>query len=235
MGCRDPNWEWQVTGSLQQEFVPALGWPALTPAYDAVVRLLTREERWRGAFLRQIAPVAGDNILDVGCGTGSLAILMKQAAPGARIVGLDPDADVLARAATKAAKAGVEIEWRQGFAGDAAALGERFDKAVSSLVFHQVPLAGKVSGVASMVDAVRPGGEVHIADFARQRSRTMRALFGLVGRLDGVENTRPNADGAIERILGDISTEAAEPTQRVATPLGEISLFLLRRSAPHRE
>lgn len=220
--------------SLQPQFVPALGWPVLTPAYDAVVRVFTREARWRSALLRQIAPADGERIVDVGCGTGSLAILMKRAASNAHIVGLDPDADVLARAAAKAAKAGVEIEWRQGFAGDAAALGERFDKAVSSLVFHQVPLAGKVSGIAAMVDAVRLGGEVHIADFARQRSRTMRTLFGLVGRLDGVENTRPNANGAIERILGDISADAAEPTQRIATPLGEISLFRLRRSAPDR-
>ncbi|MGQ0589774.1 MAG: methyltransferase domain-containing protein, partial [Sphingosinicella sp.] len=143
-------------------------------------------------------------------------------------LGVGVEAEVLDRARAKAARAGVEIEWRQGFAHDAAALGERFDKAVSSLVFHQVPLAGKAAGIAAMAEAVRAGGEIHIADFARQRGRLMRTLFGIVGRLDGAENTRPNADGALERILGGLSAAAAEPTRRVATPLGEISLFRLR-------
>ncbi|MFB9773962.1 class I SAM-dependent methyltransferase [Sphingomonas yabuuchiae] len=75
---------------------------------------MTRERTWRGALLRQLAPKEGESILDVGCGTGSFAIMLKRAAPGARIVGLDPDPAVLAIAAAKARAAGVEIEWREG-------------------------------------------------------------------------------------------------------------------------
>lgn len=119
-------------------FTPALGYPALTGAYDVALRLLTREGVWRAALLAQVAPRNGDAVLDVGCGTGSFAILLKNAAPGARICGLDPDPAVLDRAAQKAANAGVDIEWRQGFARDAAFHGT-FNKVVSSLVFHQVP------------------------------------------------------------------------------------------------
>src|SRR3546814_5869508 len=78
------------------------------------------------------------------------------------------DLDVLHRAEAKARKADVEIEWRQGFASDAATLGVRFDKTVTSLVFHQVPIAGKRSGVAAMAAALQPGGELHIADYAAQ-------------------------------------------------------------------
>src|SRR3546814_13338795 len=123
---------------------------------------------------------------------------MKDRAPGARIIGLDPDPDVLHRAEAKARKADVEIEWRQGFASDAATLGVRFDKTVSSLVFHQVPIAGKRSGVAAMAAALKPGGELHIADYAAQTSPLMRSLFRLtVQRLDGMTDTQPNADGAI--------------------------------------
>ena len=211
-----------------RNFVPALGWSALTPFYDGVVRLLTREAVWRPAFVDQIAPRAGESILDVGCGTGSLAILLKRSAPGARIVGLDPDEATLARAAAKAKAAGVEIEWRQGYARDAG-MAESFDKTVSSLVFHQVPPAEKDAGIAAMIAATRPGGEVHIADFAVQRSPLMRALFGIVGRFDGRENTEANAEGVIENILGAVSAAAAIPAHTFCTPLGEISLFRLDR------
>jgi len=214
--------------------VPALGWQALTPLYDGVVRTLTRESVWRSAFVEQIAPRPGETILDVGCGTGTLAILLKQAVPGARIVGLDPDEAILARAAAKAEACGVEIEWRRGYARDVGAQAEAFDKAVSSLVFHQVPPAEKAAGIAAMIAATRRGGEVHVADFAAQRSRLMRLLFGIVGRVDGRTNTQANADGAIERILGEVFPPASVPTRSYRTPLGEISLFRLATSEDHR-
>lgn len=211
------------------DYVPALGWQQLTPFYDAVVRILTREAAWRQALVEQVAPKPGQTILDVGCGTGSLAILLKRAEPDARIVGLDPDPSILSRAEVKARVAGVVIEWRQAFARDAASGGAIGDKAVSSLVFHQVPMAEKEAGICAMIAAVRrPGGEVHIADFARQRSRLMRTLFATVGFVDGRENTRANADGAIERILGLVSPAAADPIRSFRTPLGEISLFKIK-------
>ncbi|MBU2033699.1 MAG: methyltransferase domain-containing protein, partial [Alphaproteobacteria bacterium] len=76
-------------------FTPALGWPQLTGAYDLAIRLLTREKTWRSALLDQLAPSGDDVILDVGCGTGTFALLVKEAVPNARVVGLDPDPAVL--------------------------------------------------------------------------------------------------------------------------------------------
>ncbi len=212
----------------QMNFTPALGRSEMTGAYDLAIRLLTRERRWRSALLEQLAPSGGDAILDVGCGTGTFALLVKAAAPGARVVGLDPDPAVLKIAAAKARDAAVEIEWRQGFAREADHSGGPFTKAVSSLVFHQVPMEEKRLGIEAMARAVAPGGEVHIADYARQRSPLMRTLFGLVQRLDGVENTEPNARGAIEAILANLDTDSGRPCRIVRTPTGEISLFRLQ-------
>lgn len=214
-------------GTNQRDFTPALGRPGLTGAYDLAIRLLTRERRWRSALLEQLAPGADDAILDVGCGTGTFALLIKKAAPDARVVGLDPDPAVLEIAAAKARAAGVEIEWRQGFARDADRSSGPFTKVVSSLVFHQVPMEEKRRGIEAMAKAVVPGGEVHIADYARQRSQLMRTLFGLVQRLDGIENTEPNARGAIEAILANLDPDGGRPNRIVRTPTGEISLFRL--------
>ena len=207
-------------------FTPALGRAAFTGSYDRAIRLLTRERIWRAALLRQVAARAGESILDVGCGTGTFAIMLKHAAPAARIIGLDPDPEILAIAAGKADRAGVSIEWHQGFARDAAEFSGTLDKSVSSLVFHQVPVDGKREGVAAMLAAVRPGGEVHIADYARQRSWLMRALFRLtVQRVDGLADTQPNADGALEANLAEGGSRGGSATLVVPTPTGAISLF----------
>lgn len=216
----------------QAGFTPALGRPGLTRAYDLAICLLTRERTWRSALLRQLAPMKGESILDVGCGTGSFAIMLKRAAPGARVVALDPDPAVLAIAASKARAAGVEIEWREGYANDAANLGESFDKVASSLVFHQVPLPGKREGIGAMFQAVRPGGEVHIADYALQRNKLMRTLFRVTVQLvDGVADTQPNVDGIIEAILADLTGEETSAQRVIGTPTGAISLFQATRTA----
>src|SRR3546814_3551484 len=122
--------------------------------------------------------------------------------------------------------------WRRGFARDADRSGDPFTKVVSSLVFHQVPMEEKRRGIEAMARTVVPGGEVHVADYARQRSRLMRTLFGLVQRLDGAENTEPNARGAIEAILADLDHDSGRPSRIVRTPTGEISLFRLDVAPP---
>ncbi|OYX16835.1 MAG: hypothetical protein B7Z07_01780 [Sphingomonadales bacterium 32-67-7] len=226
-----------VLSPVSDGYVPALGFARLTPFYDAMLAVATRERTWRGALADRIAPGAGDTILDVGCGTGTLAILLKQRAPGARVIGIDPDPAALLIAARKATSAGVEVEWRRGFARDAASvLGPGgADKAVSSLVFHQVPVPEKRAGVAAMFSAIRPGGWVHIADYARQRGLARRSLFTAIGLLDGFENTRPNANGMLERLLSEAAGEDVAPGATVETITGAISLFACRRPELERK
>lgn len=206
-------------------YTPALGYSRLTPVYDLVLRLSTRERTWRKQLLEQVRPQDGEAILDVGCGTGTFAILCKQRAPRARVVGLDPDPQVLAIAAEKARRAGVEVEWVRGYAHDAARYDGAFDAAVSSLMFHQVHCEDKRAGVEAMLKAVRPGGEIHIADYCRQPDWLMRTLFRLVQSLDGHETTQPNADGAVERLLSEHMDSPARPSSVIRTPTGAISLF----------
>ena len=217
------------------KFTPALGFSALTPLYDDAVRLLTREKTWRQKLLTQLAPASGETILDVGCGTGTLAIMIKQRAPDAQVIGMDPDPQVLGTAAKKAASAGVEIEWRKGFAHDAAAFSGSLDKAVSTLVFHQVPGEEKRRGVAAMFEAIRPGGEVHIADYCRQRDWRMRQLFRLIQLIDGKANTQANADGAMERIIEEIVGSSTPATAIIDTPTGAISFFRLKKEPQHAQ
>jgi ubiquinone/menaquinone biosynthesis C-methylase UbiE len=208
----------------EAEFTPAAGRFLPTSAYDRLLVLLTREATWRARLLAALGPKPGERILDVGSGTGSFAILIKQMEPQAIVVGLDPDPDARRIAAAKAEAAGVEIEWLAGFARDAANFG-LFDKIVSSLVFHQVPLAEKSAGIEAMFKAARPGGRILIADYAMQRSWLMRQAFKIVQSADGRTNTQPNADGFLERELARICGTPLVASWGLDTPTGRISMF----------
>lgn len=216
--------------SRSQTFTPAAGRFLPTSAYDRLLALLTREARWRSALLEAIAPAPGERILDVGCGTGSLAILIKQAAPDTMVVGLDPDEVARCIAWKKAGEAGVGIEWESGFARDAGNYGQ-FDKVVSSLVFHQVPVAEKRVDLAAMFAATKSGGTMIVCDYAAQGRWLMRQAFKVVQSVDGRANTQPNADGFLEAELERICGKPITAEQSFDTPTGTISIFRLQKES----
>jgi ubiquinone/menaquinone biosynthesis C-methylase UbiE len=216
--------------AAERDFVPAS--PQLW-LYDLLVAALTRESRWRPALVRQIDPKPEDAIADIGCGTGTLLARIGRSAPAARLIGIDPDERILERARRKIAGAGVGADLVVGYARDAATLlaGRRIDKVVSSLVFHQVPVAEKRSGLAAMYGALAPGGELHVADYGLQRSALMRRLFRIVGAGDGYENTEPNGRGILPELMREVGFASVEETSVLATPTGSISLYFARRAA----
>ncbi len=214
-----------------ETYVPALGNHALTPFYDVAIALLTRERVWRQALLAQVAPKSGDTVLDIGCGTGSFAVLLKKAAPGATVIGLDPDREILERARMKARAASVDVDFQHGYGNDAAAVAKHagVTKVVSSLVFHQVPVAGKKAALASIFEGLPAGGELHIADYGLQRTFAMRTLFRQVQRLDGFENTEPNAKGMLPHFIADAGFSDVRETKIIPTLTGSISLYAGRK------
>lgn len=209
-------------------YTPAAGHHWLTPFYDFGVAILTREHRWRSALIAQVRPRAGDVIVDVGCGTGSLLVRLGQAAPSVRLIAIDPDPAALARARKKVAVAGLSVELHIGFARQAAELLEerRPTKVLSSLVFHQVPMEEKVAALAAMYAALGAGGEIHIADYGLQRTPLMRALFrGVIQNLDGHANTEPNARGILPDLMHAADFRSVEEALVIPTLSGSISLY----------
>ena len=78
-------------GNRNEEYIPALGISALTPFYDLIQRWIVRDTRFKSRLLEQAGIRAGQRILDVGCGTGTLAIMVGWAQPYTEAVGLDAD------------------------------------------------------------------------------------------------------------------------------------------------
>ena len=212
----------------ESSFTPALGRVGSARRYDMVISL-TRERLWRGLAAAYVAPRPGELIVDVGCGTGSQALLLARIEPAARIVGIDPDPEVLAIARAKAPDA--TVEWRQAM-GDAltevVAPGS-VDTVVSCLVLHQCPLALKRAILAAGYAVLRPGGRLVVADFGVQPTRLNRAAFRLVQLADGKQNTQPNADGVIPELMDEAGFRDVRRPEAVSTVNGSITIHTARR------
>ena len=145
-------------------FHPAAGRDLFLPLYDPLTRLLGID-RLRDELLAQAAVQATHRILDVGCGTGSFAVVIKQRHPGAHVTGLDPDPRALARASRKAERADVAVTFDQGFADAMSYKDATFDRVVSSLMFHHLPRDVKSGMLREVKRVLAPGGRLHLMDF----------------------------------------------------------------------
>ena len=214
-----------------RDFVPALGKSGSLDRYDAAIALMTREKRWRSDLLCFAEPQPGERIVDIGCGTGTFAIALKQAAPESMVLGVDPDPAVLEIARAKAKVAEAEIQWFEAMGDELDGIDalRQCDKIVSSLVLHQCPMAVKEAIAAQMFRLLRPGGTLFIADYGEQRSLLMRMLFRQIQLLDGFEYTEPNAKGCVPEILTAAGFEAVEEVKVIPTPTGSISIYRARR------
>ncbi|MFD1933313.1 MULTISPECIES: class I SAM-dependent methyltransferase [Nonomuraea] len=214
----------------QPTFTPALGRLGRTRLYDPVL-VLTRERLWRSLVAMHVAPRPDDTIVDVGCGTGSQAVLLHRLEPQARIIGVDPDPETLALARRKSDADATAPQWRLGM-GDALIelLGPgSADTVVSSLVLHQCPLPMKRSILTSMHAVLRPGGKLVIADYGLQRTTLMRLAFCTVQLADGLQDTQPNAEGVLPRLMTAAGFGDVREAEVIPTMTGSISIYVASR------
>jgi ubiquinone/menaquinone biosynthesis C-methylase UbiE len=213
-------------------YLPALRFRALTRLYDPVIRFTTREGRFKELLVEQAAPAPGQRILDLGCGTGTLAIQVKQREPGAEVAGLDADPEMLSQARSKAERAGVKLELTEGYSTALPYESQSFDRVLSTLFFHHLDPEPKRQSAREIARVLRKGGELHVADWGRPSDPAMAAAFFLgIRLLDGFENTAENYRGELPAIFEEAGLEAAEQTDRLRTPLGTLALYRARRPA----
>lgn len=217
-------------------FTPALGFNALTPIYDRAVAVTTREHTFKRALLDQAAIEPGQNGLDVGCCTGTLAIAAQRRGPSVRVAGLDADLEVLAIAARKAGDAGADIAFDLGRSSSLPYADERFDRVLSSLFFHHLSRGGKLLTAREIHRVLRPSGELHVADWGRAGGLISRTVFLAVQLLDGFDTTSDNFAGLLPESFGSAGLRQVEETRRIPTFFGIVSLYRAVRSggAPRR-
>ncbi len=139
-----------------------------------VFRGQVRELRQRTATLARMQP--GDAVLDVGCGTGTLAMeVARRVGRAGRVAGVDPGTEQIARARAKAARRHVPIEFQIGVIEQLPFPDQTFDVVLSTLMMHHLPASLKRQGLAEIARVLKPGGRLVIADFKRKQERTGQA------------------------------------------------------------
>ena len=209
-------------------FIPALRFRLLTPAYDATVRLTTRESVVKRALLAAANLDRATRLLDVGCGTGTFTIEAKRRYPKLDVFGIDPDPAVLTRARRKARLAGVHVIFLNGSATEIPARDGAFDRVTSSLVFHHLTSDQKHHAALEINRVLSDRGEFHLADWVQPANLLMRVLFLSVQLLDGTETTHDHAAGRLLELLSSGGLVDVVQHRRFATPAGTVGLISAR-------
>lgn len=141
-------------------------------SYDPITQyVMPPHETWVRQGLIDAIRCRPRRILDLGCGTGSTTLMLKQAFPEAEVIGLDLSPYMLVRAEYKAREAGLNIQWRHGKAETTGFPDASFDLVTASLLFHETPPAISQAILRESFRLLTPGGEMMVLD---GRQKTLR-------------------------------------------------------------
>ena len=207
------------------KYVPALRFKWLTPWYDFIVGITMPEKKIKETLIKLAAIAAQHRVLDFGCGTGTLAIMTKQAIPEADIVGIDVDRQILKKAMQRVREKELDITFIEYDGNKLPFDTNQFDKIISSLVFHHLDTSTKRSVLSEIYRTLSPNAELYIADFGRSDSLVQRLLFNSVRILDGFQPTKANADGSLPLLISEAGFKNVSIKKRLKTIFGEVQFF----------
>ncbi|WP_438022436.1 class I SAM-dependent methyltransferase [Sorangium sp. So ce233] len=207
-------------------YIHAFGPAALTRFYDPGIRLLIREEVFRSRLLEHMDLAPGQRVLDVGCGTGTLAVLASQRHPGVEVDAADGDDEVLAIARDKAARAGAGVRFERAMAWALPYPDGTFDRVVSSLMFHHLVADDKRRAAQEIFRVLRPGGALLLADFGPPRGAAGRAVAWALGRF---AHLRENLADLLPALLTGAGYSDVAEIDRIRTALMPIAMIRGRK------
>ncbi len=206
----------------RKTYVPGMGHDRLLPLYDPLCRLLGMAKVHR-PLVDQAGIRPGQRVLEIGCGTGNLALLVKRLHPDAEVVGLDPDPKALARARRKSERRALNVQLARGFAEQLPYPDGSFDRVLSAFMFHHLGPNEKEATLREVRRVLKPGGSLHLLDFGGAKVSS----DGFMARLSHRnELLRDNFGDRIPTLMREAGlTDPTEVDHRVRRVLGRVTYY----------
>src|SRR5262245_44891141 len=200
-----------------RHYLPAAGHDLFLPLYDPLTRLVGGE-KMANLLIDQAGLQPSYAVLDIGCGTGAISVLLARRYAGVTVVGIDPDPRALARASRKASRAGVGVRFAIGFADALPHADGTFDRVFSSMMFHHLGRNERGRALADWRRVLKPGGRLEFLDFAGGSGTLLGQML----------HGRHLSPGAEERLIERMTEAGFANVHRTAarhTVLGPIAFF----------
>jgi len=151
--------------------------------YDLFGRVISlgRDKAIRDKLIELAAPRPGENVLDVGCGTGTLAISLEPKVGTGEVLGIDASREMIEVAKEKAAKSGSGVDFQVGLVEAIPFPDGSFDLVTSSLMLHHLPDDLKRTGLKEVRRVLKPGGRFMAMDLAAPSHSPLGHLLTILG------------------------------------------------------
>ncbi|MGH9373820.1 MAG: class I SAM-dependent methyltransferase [Vicinamibacterales bacterium] len=195
---------------VQRSYVPAAGHDWSLPLYDPLVKLLGGDSA-RRVLVEQADLQPGHRVLEIGCGTGTLLMLLTRAQPAVDVTGLDPDVRALARARRKADAASVSIQLDRGFSDALPYPDASFDRVFSCFMLHHLnSVDEKVRTLREIRRVLKLGGRLHLLDFAQPEAHSA----GVARWMHSNHRLEDNTDTRVRSFMNDAGLVAPTTLRR---------------------
>lgn len=169
----------QFESKAQKEAYVRNMFDAIAPRYDLLNRVMagSLDQRWRRLAARAVRGSGKGPYLDVGAGTGDLTLAIAKAAPGAKVLGLDPARGMLARGLPKRGFDRARMAMVQGSGLTIPAADGSFEGISNAFVLRN--LADLDAFFREAARALKPGGKLVSLEIARPPGRVFGPLYRL--------------------------------------------------------
>ncbi|ANU20660.1 methyltransferase type 11 [Planococcus plakortidis] len=207
-------------------YIPALKYRWMTRFYDPLIQWGMQEKKLKMHLVNQAALQPEEVVMDLACGTGTLALLIRQSHSHVQVIGVDADPEIVAIAKEKINRNQTNgISFKEGFSDRLPFSNNLFHHVFTSLFIHHLTLEKKKETFEEVRRTLKPGGQFHIIDFEKPQNGLMRVAFFPVQLLDGFETTSPHVNGIIPNLLKETGFAAIEETGQFSTVVGTLRAY----------
>lgn len=210
---------------ITTKYIPALRYKWLTPFYDFFINRTMPEKNIKQSLIEAANISAKMKVLDFGCGTATLTIMVKELYPEAKVTGIDVDKEILNNAIQKAKEKKLDIFLLDYDGSHLPFQNKAFDRILSCLVFHHLDTDAKRKALAEAFRVLGNNGELFIADFGRSKSWLQRTLFNILRGLDGYKSTGANAKGLLPELIEEAGFKKVFIRKYFRTVFGEVQII----------